>query len=225
MSNQSLISVEIKNLMQDNVWPYLIVDNEYLRGQLLETDLANAAIRNGKEAARLVRKRYPKQTAAEIAYALGVKVEQSRERAQIGWRHRRAIYQRYPPQILIFMEGVLQLSRLAVEFDLTELVSQDAIIEVIIAHELLHHLEPELMPNLKRQYRIKWLAIGSFTLYREIYALREIAAHTFSKEICELSISPAVLDLLTINNSKHRLSNLFKEVRKVQASMSSSKAS
>jgi len=198
-------------LYQDNIWPYLLIqDTEFLQ-QILSSNQVPLALQNGKICAQTIRAQYPSQPVEEILFALNVKISYSDEPVKVFNRYRRAVYEKHPPEVTLFLQSIPQLESLAIDYQLNDLASDRVIKELMLAHELYHHLQPQILPQVKRQYRQIWFQIGPFKVYRFIQSLNEITAHSFSKELCQVKTPPFILDLLTTHQTSTRISTLIKK--------------
>lgn len=201
--------VDLDFLMQDDIWPYLLINDSNDLQHILTSDQVPAAINNGKIAAQIVRNQFPHQTIQEIIAGSNLKISYSNEPEKVFNRYRRATYEKHPPEVTIYLKSINNLKNLAIIYNIDELASRKMIIDVMLAHELYHHLQKQLLPQARSQYRRVWRQLGPVKIHRFIPSLNEITAHVFSRELCQIKTSPFILDLLTLHRSEERLMKLI----------------
>ena len=209
------LSQELTLLSEDYVWPFLLVQEGPTCPSADWDRLIPLALDNGRAAAELVRKRYPGLTPSSISAAQGIPVHSSRERSNDRWIKLRATYQKRPLKITIYQSGLDSLTELAQKYHIHRLNSKELVFEVMLAHELYHHFQPQFLPNSKYQYRTVWFRLGSWEIHRPLNVLHEIAAHFFARHLCDLNVAPAVLDLLDGSSNHCQIYDLLKQARAI----------
>jgi len=211
--------IETKELLvDDRVWPYLILPDEPTVKRVAAEGLVPKALAAGRDAALQVRRDYPAAGAKEVLADLGVPVVYSTEESQVSWRHPRSSYRRDPPQIEVFVRAIPGMIETAQEAGLGNEFPEDRLPELMLAHELYHHLALTRLGRLSAQYRLWQRLIGPIGRWMEVLALDEVAAHSFVREFCQLAISPAILDLITLHRAPERLESLVRRARALHGS-------
>ena len=199
----------------DGVWAYLIIPDPVLRSKLVERGAIRQSLETGQQVARQVRERFPGRRAAEILDNLGARVILSQDNPRWGSRLQCAEYQQRPPQVTIYERAMEEMARVAEDFRLDLFADPTVMREVSLSHELYHHLERTEYSPVSKQFRLVSKRIGPFTFYKRAAQLDEIAAHAFAQELCGLSSSPGILDLLMRYTSAAGRSNLFRQSQEI----------
>jgi hypothetical protein len=136
--------------------------------------------------------------AAEAALrAAGVTIEESAAPATAGAFTHHALYTWPPPRVTLFLRT---LRRVEERLDATGLRARlrgVAVREVVLAHELFHHLAATTtMPPAVRP-EVAVLAIGPWRRRAVVRAAEEIAAAGFAGAWCGVDEAPALVDALT----------------------------
>lgn len=200
----------------DGVWAYLFVPNPGLRSRLVEQEAIRRALETGQQVAKQVRERFPGRPAAEILDSLGVRVVLSQDNPHWGRRLQCAEYQQRPPQVTIYERAMGEMARVAEDCQLDLLADPAVMREVSLSHELYHHLERTQYSPVSKQFRLVTRRIGPFTFYSRVAQLDEIAAHAFAQEMCRLSSSPGILDLLMRYTSTTGRAELLQQSQQIR---------
>jgi len=203
----------IELLGDDRVWPYLLLADESQAKRLAAEGLVPTALAAGREAALQVRQDYPAATAKEVLAGLGVPVVYSTEESQVSYRYPRSGYRQDPPQVQVYVRAIPALVELAHEAGLGDEFAEDRLPNLMLAHELYHHLALTRLGRVSGQHRLWRRLIGPVGRWVEVLALDEIAAHSFVREFCRLTLSPAILDLITVHRTPERLEALLRRAR------------
>lgn len=103
-----------------------------------------------------------------------------------------------PDQVTIFRDCLDRLEELIRAEDLEDLFRGVDFRSVLLAHEIFHAVEYARKDRIYTQTEKVELWRKPFSNKSKILALSEIAAMAFAKELCEISFSPYVLDVLLI---------------------------
>lgn len=120
-----------------------------------------------------------------------------------------------PNKIKIFMDAVNRaeklLNRPSVKRILTEKLNPS---DLILSHEIFHYIEEKYKSEIfTRTEKIRLWSLWKFHNDSEIYALGEIAAMSFAKELNNLPYSPYVMDVFFVYDySAEEASGLYSEI-------------
>jgi len=203
----------VELLGDDRVWPYLLVADELLVERLAAEGLVPRALAAGRDAALQVRRDYPAAQANEVLAGIGVPVVYSSEESPVSWRYPRSSYQQDPPQVQVYVCAIPMLGELAQAVGLGGEFSEGRLTDLMLAHELYHHLALTHLGRVSAQHRLWKRLLGPLGRWVEVPVLDEVAAHAFVREFCRLRISPAVLDLLTVHRAPERFGALVRRAR------------
>ncbi|HIU75833.1 MAG TPA: hypothetical protein IAC62_08130 [Candidatus Pelethocola excrementipullorum] len=121
-----------------------------------------------------------------------------------------------PNRITIFLDSIQAAQSAITEQNLTRLVGNVSVSEVILAHEIFHYIEEKNKHEIfTRQYKVDLWSLKIFKNQSTIRCLSEIAAMAFAKKLLNLSYSPFVFDVLVAYSLDHKLGEkLYSEVLK-----------
>jgi len=196
---------QIALLSDEDVWPYLLIDDIGAIDRLRQEGCVSRALAEGRRAAGDMRINRPERSLDAILTELGVKVIESDEDPKIAWRYRRSEYLGQPPRIVVYRQALLNLGALADEAGLAAAFPAADMRELVLAHELYHHIAFTTLGQVSERCRLPWIRLGPLTLRRRVPALDEVAAHVFAQTLLDLPISPAILDWLTLYPDQDRL--------------------
>jgi hypothetical protein len=159
--------------------------------------LACAARQAGVTIARWARSRGT--TTAEAALrAEGVAVRESAEEPAAGPFLHHALYTAPPPRVTLFVRTLEALDQRLDATGLRARLDGVGVREIVLAHELFHHLAATTpMPAAVRP-EVDILSIGPWRRRGAVRAAEEIAAAGFAAAWCGVDDAPALLDAVTL---------------------------
>lgn len=122
-----------------------------------------------------------------------------------------------PDQILINREVITQAENFVKNPEVTDVLSQGfKITDLILAHELYHHVEELYQDEIFTQNeKVRLWSLGPFHNDSKIIALSEIAAMSFARELTQTSYSPYLMDILLMYGySSSEAVKLYREMLK-----------
>lgn len=143
----------------------------------------------GQETAVALRNRYGELPVDALLDELGVAVVRVEDEQTIGPVRLRARYLTAPPRIELFMAGLRELQQ-----QCEGEVTPELVVDLVLAHELFHHLEATSIGRLAQRYRVTTLGIGPFAVKAGVPAASEIAAHAFARAWTGAGFFPAQLE-------------------------------
>ena len=147
-----------------------------------------------------------------IAEELGISIKE--ESVPCGDGH--VIFAQFvePDQVMVFSDCLDRLNELVRREQMDDLFSGIEFRNVLLAHELFHAVEHRQKDHIFTQTEKIELWKRPFSNKSTILALSEMAAMAFAREICCLSFSPYVLDvLLIVQYSLEAACALYEEIR------------
>src|SRR6267154_1047463 len=158
------------------------------------------ALADGAATARDVLSRIGSLPPDLLAARLGVSVATSNEPAQLGSLWRLADYAVRPtPSITLYRDGIAVIEAVAAEPDTACLLGDSNPREILIAHELYHHIEtarPEC--QVSRRWKVTLIKLGRWRWQSGLPVLSEIAAGAFAQALLHLPVHPHALDLVVV---------------------------
>lgn len=192
----------LENLLEvdDESWEAYAFSRELLNHRIethKKLEMTAKAVECGKEYAKKVRLKFGNADLRTIAQNYNLNLE-FQENLIIGDRILFACYTA-PYRIQIMEEPI----RKAVELiskqkpSLVNIFTKDAIIDIILGHEMFHFLENENSDHIytRNEKILLWKFMG-FKNYSAVHALSEIGAMAFTKELTGISYAPFILDFI-----------------------------
>jgi hypothetical protein len=137
------------------------------------------------------------KSAGEALVACGVALNEDEGDPRWGPFLHHAVYTAPPPRITLYRRCVDPLERLVEALDLRRALGSVTVKEVVLAHELCHHLlKAEGAPAAVRPSVVTF-ALGAWRRRAVVRAVEEIAAGGFAGAWCGVEWAPTVVDALT----------------------------
>ncbi|SFA75972.1 hypothetical protein SAMN04488072_101434 [Lentibacillus halodurans] len=140
-----------------------------------------AAVQTGESYAAWLRQHFKEGCISEVLLALDINVKQ--EHVPNARLSPYSIYRIKTKTITLHVniieDLVEDLIKITNEISYDEL--SENVMNVILFHELFHHLEESKFKKASKQYQVKVINLGFFSISSGIKALSEIGAHTFTK--------------------------------------------
>jgi len=159
--------------------------------------LACAARQAGTAIARSARAR-GWVTAEAALRAEGVVIYESAEEPAAGPFVHHALYTAPPPRVTLFVRTLQALDRHLDATGLRVRIGDTEVREIVLAHELFHHLAATTVMPAAVRPEIEILRVGPWRRRVVVRAAEEIAAAGFAAAWCGLDEAPALLDAATL---------------------------
>jgi hypothetical protein len=172
-----------------------------LLARLIETDARPAMARAARKAGKAVALRSRRRgwrSAEEALRAQGVDVRQSDAEAASGPFIHHALYTAPPPSVIVFTKTLDAVEQMLETTGLRARIGTVSVREVVLAHELFHHLARTVgVPGAVRP-EVEVLRLGPWRRHAVVRAAEEIAAAGFAGAWCGVDRAPELLDCLTL---------------------------
>jgi hypothetical protein len=137
-------------------------------------------------------------TAEEALRAQGVDVLQSEAEAASGPFVHHALYTAPPPRVTVFKKTLDAVEQMLETTGLRGRIGTVIVREVVLAHELFHHLARTVGAPAAVRPRVEVLRLGPWGRHAVVRAAEEIAAAGFAAAWCGVDGAPELLDCLTL---------------------------
>jgi hypothetical protein len=137
-------------------------------------------------------------TAEAALRAEGVAIHESAEEPGAGPFVHHARYTAPPPRVTLFSRTLDALDRRLDAIGLRNRLNGTTVREIVLAHELFHHLAATTPMPVAVRPEIEILRFGSWRRRRVVRAAEEIAAAGFAAAWCGADEAPALLDAVTL---------------------------
>ncbi len=125
-----------------------------------------------------------------LATLLGIKVY-GREKGWQAGKPKKSEYLSDKNEIIIYRDV---LERLLPQIDEKSL--SECLLRFLVAHQLYFHLEKTRFGELPKKFRIPWIKVGNFVVYRDVKRLSHLAAYAFACHLLKVNFSPKVFNFL-----------------------------
>jgi len=156
------------------------------------------AARTAGEAMALRARLGPWRTAEEALRAQGVSVRDSGAEPVSGPFIHHALYTAPPPHVTVFTKPLEAAEWLLQSTEQRGRLGSVILREVVLAHELFHHLVLRLGATAAVHPRVELTRLGPWRRWGVVKAAEEIAAAGFAASWCGVAWAPEVLDCLTL---------------------------
>ncbi len=169
--------------------------------RLIETDARPAIARAARAAGAAVAcsaRRRGWRMAEEVLRAQGVDVRQSDAEAASGPFIHHALYTAPPPRVIVFSKSLDAVEQMLETTGLRGRIGTVIVREVVLAHELFHHLARTVGVPATVRPEVEVLRLGPWGRRAVVRAAEEIAAAGFAAAWCGVDGAPELLDCLTL---------------------------
>ena len=169
--------------------------------RLIETDARPAIARAARAAGEAVAwsaRRRGWRMAEEVLRAQGVDVRQSDAEAASGPFIHHALYTAPPPRVIVFARILDAVEQMLETTGLRGRIGIVIVREVVLAHELFHHLARTVGAPAAVRPEVEVLRLGPWRRRAVVRAAEEIAATGFAAAWCGVDGAPELLDCLTL---------------------------
>lgn len=157
-------------------------------------EMAALAGQCGRDEARKLEQRFGTREIGVLAEALGLKITRQ---ASFGVDNFITFAQfREPDGITLFMGNVEAAESLIIEHELSELLQNVSVEQLLVVHEMFHCVEMQNPGIYTNTEKIDLWGIGKFRYQSGMVCLGEIAAMAFAAALLGLNYSPYVFDVL-----------------------------
>lgn len=182
--------------------------NDAQRRQWMERSLAC-----GREYACKIREKYGTGDPKKLAKSMGMSVSYP----DFPEKTDRVLFAEYrePNMIRIYMDAVKKAERFLAKPEIRRVLTEKLrISDLLLAHELFHHVEETYQREIYTQTeKIRLWSLGPLHNDSRIIALSEIAAMAFARELTGLPYAPYVMDVfLVYGYSPEEASGLYEEM-------------
>jgi len=196
-------------------WGFYAFSRDPLRGKFLDQEqlrLTHLAIACGENEANKIIESCHETDLKQVANFLKLEVNYPRipqNASQVLF----AEY-RYPNKIWVYQDCIEKITNVIVKEGLDQLLSPALIQDLLLGHEIFHHIELNNKDTIFTQIeKVELWMPKPFKNRSTIRCLGEIAAMSFSKTLNQVSLSPFVLDVVLVYGySKEAAYCLFEEI-------------
>ena len=197
-------------------WRHYAFSREPLNGKFTHSqrlDWMRKSLECGRDYARRMASEFGSDDPEVIARKLGLKVSYP----QYPEKTDRVLFAEFvmPDRVNIFMDAVRRAEKLLQRHAVRRLLGEKLnLSKVILSHEIFHHVEDKYSSEIfTRTEKVRLWSLGPLHNDSGIFALGEIAAMSFAKELNHLPYSPYILDVfLMYDYSAEEAGGLYEEI-------------
>lgn len=214
----------IKNLISDlrnidkNIWGLYTFKRDPLCNKITSEEkigMIEKANKCGIDKAIELRESFGNKTCREYAAKLGLDISEIEERNTDDY----ILFAKFnaPNKISICKNNVETAKEMVKRENISALIDDVNIEDVLIAHEMFHFLEGQDKNIYTKNEKIKLWNIGPIKYHSGVVALGEIAAMSFAKELLMLNYYPNLFDILLLYpQNENRALALYDEINAVK---------
>lgn len=121
----------------------------------------------------------------------------------------------YPDKITIYQGNIDKANEFIEKYELSDLLGNVDISDMLIAHELFHYIEDQDSEIYTRTQKIQLWKLGPLRNQSTLMSVGEIAAMAFARELLGMSYSPYVFDgIMLYPHDKEKAQGLINEILK-----------
>ncbi|MCR2045388.1 hypothetical protein [Anaerosalibacter massiliensis] len=191
---------KIESLMElsDKQFGYYIFSHDPIRNKVdvkLKEEIIEKSLECGKKVAKNLKKEYGFKNIVEYLKVLDLELYKKDNNNGIEYIYF-GTYQK-PNKITIYTNNIKMGTDLVKKWDLN-ILKGIKLRDIIIAHEIFHHLQEHDKSLYINTNKITLWSVGKFKYRSKLVAQEEIASMAFAKELLNLDFSPNVLDVLLL---------------------------
>jgi hypothetical protein len=184
----------------DTHWAYVLLTQDLIFWRIEDQDIwptITMSLQTGLEEAILFKQRFGRCTAKTLAANLRIRI-----RYATGGTHSPFLYfsqyQLRPPVIVVYSDALAAITDTMVRVGLGDLFGEIEPEDILIAHELYHHIEAQQPRIATRTTRVCIWQVGPLKVRSPLIAAGEIAAYAFAKEYLQLSFFPKLVEFIAM---------------------------
>lgn len=161
----------------------------------LKEEIIEKSLLCGKEVAQRLKKEYGFKYLTEYLKVFNLELARKDTNSGLDYIYF-GTYQK-PNKITVYVDNIKMGQKLIRDWDL-ELFGDTKLEDIIIAHEMFHHIQGQDKTLYINTNKITLWSIGKFDYKSKLVAQAEIAGMAFAKEMLSLNFFPNVLDVLLL---------------------------
>lgn len=196
-----MISENIRAIIQidDYVWGQYAFSRDPIRRKISndrKEELIKKAISCGHEEAMKIKAAYGKQAISEYCKNAGIQVILKESEGSDGY----IVFAQYnsPNKITVYQKNIEHVNAWIKDNHLLSLLERIDVKQLLIAHEMFHHLEYTQADIITQSEKIELWRFGPFKHESKMIAVSEIAAMSFARTLMNISYNPYVFDVVML---------------------------
>lgn len=204
--------------MSDKEWGQYAFSRDPINNKIsyeLRQEMIEKANLCGKEQALKLKKRFHNLSVKQITEKMNLKITYKDSNGTDNY----IMFACYnsPNKVTLFMKNVTLVEQFIKENQLEKSLDNVDIENMLLLHEMFHHIEGNEQNIYTKTETIKLWKIGFFEYKSKLIALGEIAAMAFAKEMLSLSYNPYVFDVIMLYpHDTKKADEIFVEVKEIK---------
>lgn len=199
--------------LSDRHFGHYLFTHDPINGKVdseLKEEIIEKSLICGKEVAQRLKKEYGFENLTEYLKALNIQLARKDTNGGLEYIYF-GTYQK-PNKITIYVENLKKGENLIRDWNF-KLFENTKIEDIVIAHEMFHHLQEQDKTLYINTNKITLWSIGKFNYKSRLVAQADIASMAFAKEMLSLNFSPNVLDVLLLYpHDKELAVNIYHDI-------------
>ena len=200
--------------INDEEWGQYAFSRDPLKGKVtdeLKNEMINKANECGRIEALKLKEKYKDISIKEIIKKMNLKIIEKDSNTTDSY----IMFACYnsPNKITIYKKNKILVEKYIFENKLNNKLENVDVEDVLLAHELFHHIEEKNKDIYTRNTKIVLWKIGSYKYKSGLVSIGEIAAMSFAKELLYLNYNPYLFDVLMLYPHDEKKANeLYEEI-------------
>ncbi|BCZ49092.1 hypothetical protein psyc5s11_51590 [Clostridium gelidum] len=204
--------------MSDEEWGQYAFSRDPIKNKIsyeLRQEMIEKANLCGKEQALKLKKRFHNFSVKQIVEKMNLKITHKDSNGTDNY----IMFACYnsPNKVTLFTKNMILVEQFIKENQLEKSLDNVDIENMLLLHEMFHHIEGNEQNIYTKTETIKLWKIGFFEYKSKLIALGEIAAMAFAKEMLSLSYNPYVFDIIMLYpHDTKKADELLDEVKEIK---------
>jgi len=196
-----MIAENMRAIIQidDYVWGQYAFSRDPIRRKISidkKEELIKKAISCGHEEAMKIKKAYGKNAVSEYCKDAGIQIILKESEGSDGY----IVFAQYnsPNKVTLYQKNIERVNTWIKDNHLSSLLERIDVKQLLIAHEIFHHLEYIHPDIITQTEKIELWRLGPFKNESKAIAVSEIAAMSFARTLMDISYNPYVFDVVML---------------------------
>ena len=206
--------IEKLRTVDKNTWGLYTFKRDPLYAKVSDeekTEMIEKANECGRQEAMSLKEKYGIKSCGEYASSLGIAISDIEEKNSDDY----ILFAKFntPNQVSINVSNVKKAKETIKEGNVSFLIDEVNVEDVLIAHEMFHFIEGNNKEIYTKSVKIRLWKLGPIKYDSGLVALGEIAAMAFAKELLSLTYYPNLFDILLLYpHDEEKAKKLYDEV-------------
>lgn len=197
------LAIEELMTLSDEEFSWYHINSDPIEGKInqeIRREIINKSLSCGYEQADIIREHYNLSNnnpdLLKLCKRMGIQVREDNNSNTNNFIYF-GTYE-YPGIITIYTDNIRKGAELAKAYDIAQLAKERNLRDIVLSHEIFHHIESNNQNLFVNTYRIKLWKLGPYIHRSPLICTGEIAGMAFARRLLKLQFCPNVLDVLLL---------------------------